>query len=261
MDMKSAHNELILAAVAGTILFFILIAFCISYIVIYRKKRREDRQIMQDFRKQLEEQLLQSRVEVQEQTFQHIGKELHDNIGQLLSSSLMLLNITERNLPEPPDTLLTANSTLAEGIVRLRSLSRSLDQEWLERFNLHNNLAEEVQRINSSGAISVTYEDGDQLPLSADQQIMLFRIVQEGIQNAIKHAQPTAIHIASRLEGDHFSISIMDNGKGFNTDIVTHGMGLNNMRHRSRLLGGNISWKALPPSGTMVQINLPIKQS
>ena len=96
-----------------------------------------------------EQELLQSKLETQEQTFQQIGKELHDNVGQLLSTSRMLLGLTERSLPNPPDTLLTANATLGEAISELRSLSKSLDKEWLEQFSFTDNLQTEISRINA----------------------------------------------------------------------------------------------------------------
>jgi signal transduction histidine kinase len=249
-------HEIVLAVVLGTIMFFILAAFSISYIVTYKRKRREHQVEMRENRRQFESQLLQSRVEVQEQTFQLIGKELHDNVGQLLSTARMLLGLTEK----PPDTLITANETVAEAIAQLRSLSKSLDKEWLEQFNFTENLQYEMQRINCSDTVKAVYDNQFTTKLQPDEQIILFRIVQEAIQNAIRHGQPNNILIRTFREEDKFNITIADDGKGFDLKANSDGMGLANMKHRTMLLGGIALWKSTPGAGTIVTITLPFKE-
>lgn len=204
-------------------------------------------------------QLTQSRIEVQELTYQHIGKELHDNVGQLLSTSRMLLGLTERSLPAIPDTLLTANETLARAINELRSLSRSLDKEWLEQFSFADNLEMEIDRINAGGYIAADYHQEIPLFLRADEQIILFRIVQEAIQNAIRHGLPHHIFISVSISGNDYLIAIKDDGHG-NLPEQNTGMGMLNMKHRTNLLGGEIHWHPTPGKGTTVVITLPVKQ-
>ena len=212
-----------------------------------------------EFKNQFEKQLLQSQIEVQEQTFQQIGKELHDNVGQLLISSRMLLGVTERNMENPPDTLRTATATLGQAINELRSLSKSLDKEWLEQFNFSENMQTEVGRINAGNEIKASYLLQGTIQLKPDEQIILFRIVQEAIQNAIKHAEPEYIAISADYQGNIFCIRIADNGAGFEIKKNSNGMGLGNMKHRTALLGGSIHWEKLPQGGTEVVIRLPIK--
>lgn len=254
------YNELILAVIIGTIVFFILAAFSISYFLIYKRKRKEHQMEISEFKKQFASQLLQSQVEVQEQTFQQIGKELHDNVGQLLSTSRMLLGLTERNLSNPPDTLLTANATLGQAINELRSLSKSLDKEWLEQFSFTDNLQTEISRINAGNGVLAEFMTVDALPLASDEQIILFRIVQEAIQNAIKHGQPENMLIQIKLEENNFCITISDDGTGFTPRETGNGMGMSNMKHRTSLLGGSITWNSIPGQGTTVCIFLPIKK-
>lgn len=209
-------------------------------------------------KEQFQNQLLQSRIEVQEQTFHHISRELHDNVAQLLSSSRMLLGLTERSLADPPDTLKTANATLAEAINELRSLSRSLDNEWLARFRLEENLENEINRINAGDQIRVTYEHRSSPELPADKQIILFRIVQEALQNAVKHSSASAVRITSEQTADSYLVSISDNGNGFHPDSAPQGLGLKNMQQRTALLGGSIEWKTGNEKGTTVKIKIPV---
>lgn len=260
--MNSPHiQEIMLAAIAGTILFFLLTAFCISYIVIYRKKKRKHTEELHTFKRDFQQQLLQSQVEVQEQTYSALSKELHDNIGQLLSTSRMLLGLTERDLVNPPDTLLTANATLAQAISELRSLSKSLDNDWLRQFSFMDNISAETERTNKAGCvIQADLNALEQLQLASDEQLILFRIVQEGIQNALKHARPGQITLTATAGEGSVTILIRDDGGGFQA-TEQPGMGITNMKHRSTLLGGHINWLTAPGQGTTIQLILPLKRN
>lgn len=252
-------NEIIWAVVAATALFVLLIAFCISYVLIYRRKRKEHQNELQLFKNEFENQLLKSTIEVQESTFQQIGQELHDNVGQLLSTSRMLLGLTERALKTPPDTLLTANATLAQAIGELRSLSKTLDKDWLAQFSFSENLQTEIDRINAGDVIRAEVINCIDPDLSRQQQIMVFRIVQEAIQNAVKHAKPTKIVIEMKELDTGLEITITDDGSGMSASL-TGGLGIKNMKHRTRLLGGSIHWNSNIGVGTTVCVLLPVKQ-
>ncbi|WP_164972656.1 sensor histidine kinase [Lacibacter luteus] len=210
-------------------------------------------------KEEFEKQFLKSQFEVQEQTFQQIGKELHDNVGQLLSTSRMLIGLTERELQNPPDTLLTANATLGQAINEIRSLAKSLDKEWLERFSFSENIQTMIERINAAKDIVVEYIQSVELPLRSDEQIILFRIVQEAIQNAVKHAGPTNMRIAVEANENIYLITVSDNGRGFDVGSVSKSMGLANMEHRVQLLQGTIHFNSIAEGGTTVAIRLPLK--
>ncbi len=255
------EKEIVFAAVIATVIFFILLAFSITYFLIYRRKRKEHETELTMFKDQFNQQLLQSRIEVQEQTFQQIGKELHDNVGQLLSTSRMLIGLTERELQTPPDTLLTANATLGQAINEIRSLAKSLDKEWLEQFSFTENIQTLVERINAGKRIAAEYIQTTDLSLKNDEQIILFRIVQEAIQNAVKHAGATNMRIQVTQEGQQFNITVSDNGNGFDVNSVAKSMGLTNMQHRVELLMGTMFINSIPGKGTTIAIQLPLKQN
>ena len=240
------------------IVVILLIALFITVIIYMRYKRNEDIRQREDMQKDFEEALLRSQIEVQEQTFEQIGKNLHDNVGQLLSSAKMLLGLTEKKLGLVPESFHTATGAVSQAILELRFLSRALDKEWLQLFNFTENLKAEIDRINSGGSIEAIFTYRSSVELLPSEQIILFRIVQEAIQNAIKHANPTHIEIRLITEGGKILISIRDNGKGFTfTPINT--MGVNNMKQRVKLLGGSIEWQSVADTGTTVTIVLPIK--
>ncbi len=241
---------------------FVMVAlFVINYVIYFKRKKETMTEEHLKIKEAFQTQLLQSRIEVQEQTFQQIGKELHDNVGQLLSTSRMLIGLTEREMQNPPDTLLTANATLGQAIHEIRSLAKSLDKEWLERFSFAENIQTLIERINAGSKVDVEYLQSVELPLRSDEQIILFRIVQEAIQNAIKHASPAHMRIAVTEDGKHYFITVSDDGRGFDAASVTQSMGISNMQHRTQLLSGSILFNSIPGRGTTVSIRLPVKSN
>ncbi len=209
--------------------------------------------------KDFQDQLQKSQIETQEETFAILGKELHDNVGQLLNSAKLLIGVTQRKLTDAPDTLAIADETLGTAINELRSLSKSLNKEWLQQFNFIDNLQTEIKRINAAERLQIKLSYAAQLPLKSDEQIILFRIVQEALQNAIKHAQASRINIKITEELNLLSVVIEDDGKGFaGNEKQQSGVGLINMQHRSKLLGGSIQWNS-SPNGTVITIQLPVK--
>lgn len=209
--------------------------------------------------KEFEKQLVQAQVEVQEQTFGELGRELHDNVGQLISSAKLLLGMTERNLSQPPETLLTAQDTLGRAMQSLRALSKSLNTEWLKQFNVIENLHVEAERINAANTLRLNIQSSvSKIPLQPEQQVMLFRIIQEAIHNSMKHARAKSISIIIDTIGNDLQVIIADDGKGIDASSKSKGVGIMNMRHRIDLLHGTIKWHSEPGNGTTIEINLPL---
>src|ERR1044072_6711972 len=118
------------------------------------------------------EELLLAQLETQEYSFNQISQELHDNIGQLLSSTKLLLNIATMKMENVPDTIKTAEQTVGKAIQDLRSLSKSLDKEWLHQFNFIENLEAEKNRINAARTIEVQLiSQYEKLPLEPEAQV------------------------------------------------------------------------------------------
>lgn len=230
-------------------------ALLIMTLVFTRKKQNESYLKEQRMTARFESQLLQSQVEIQEATFKHIGKELHDNVGQLLSTTKMLLGITEINLADVPDTLRTANATLGKAIQELRLVSRSLDKEWLEQFDFLANIREEIQRINAGGTVKAVLKCDVPIEMQPNEQIILYRIVQEAIQNALRHAEPDKLEIVITKSENILHVEVCNNGKPLPASFS--GMGTNNMKKRAQLFDGEVTWRA-EQNQTVVRIDLPI---
>lgn len=206
-------------------------------------------------------ELLQSQLETQEHSFNNISRELHDNIGQLLSSTKFLLNIAAMELQNIPDTFKTAEHTIGKAIKDLRLISGSISNEWLHNFNLIESINAEKERINTAKKVEVEFtSDYEQLPIEPENQVMLFRIIHEAIHNSLKHAAPKNIVIQLKKSTQNIVIIIEDNGRIIDFHSKKETYEFHKMKHRTELLGGNIEWKSDIEKGTTIIINIPIKK-
>jgi signal transduction histidine kinase len=260
--MLPVKQDLFIAVTFITSLITIMGLVIVAAIISYKKKQDAHLHQLKLMKEEYDKQLMWSQIEMQEEAFAHLGQELHDDIGQLLSSTKLLINVTQRNMAIVPDTLLTAEATLSTAIHHLRALSKSFSRQWLDQFSLIENLKAEIDRINASKEIKVKFShDVLILPLQAEPQIILFRIIQEAIQNCIKHARPQIIDISIRESNQQLIVIIADDGGGFDKDSMSDkGIGIRNMQHRTKLLKGEISWEVTTAGGTAVLINLPLSQ-
>ena len=255
-------SQVVIAVLFATALLMLLAFFLLFFFIRYRSRSNEYIRERDNLKKEFDQILLKSQIEVQENTFAALGQELHDNIGQLLVSTKALIGITQRKITEPSDTLNIAEETLSKTINEVRSLSKSLDKEWLQQFNFLDNLQTEVQRINAMQTIKVNFSHTEKLLLPPEEQIILFRIVQEALQNSIKHSQAQNIDINLSHSGSSLIVNITDDGKGFKEESLTSsGLGMKNMKHRTQLLGGTIDWKSSVNEGSTVILKLPVKKS
>ncbi len=254
MDKK----EVIFAVLFFTTVLVLLAFFLLFFLVRYRYKSNAYIRERERLKKDYEQALMQARIEVQENTLLSLGYELHDNIGQLLSAAKMYLNTFKYKMHDVPPLLTATEETLQKAITEVRSLSRSVDKEWLQQFSIIENLRTEVKRINASQAMQISFTHPDKIFISPDKQIILFRIIQEALQNGIKHSLAKNFCIDFRAADNNLLIKIIDNGKGFDYTLEPQtGSGLKNMKHRTKLLGGTIEWKLLPERGMAVIIDLP----
>lgn len=258
--MQTGAVLVILAIIIVLIFFGVVVILVLLYYSNKKKKIIEEKLLLET---QFKQQLLQSQLETQEHSFHQISQELHDNVGQLLSSAKLLLTIGSKELPVVPDAITIAEQTVAKAIQDLRSLSKSLNSEWLHQFNIIENLQAEKQRINAARNIQVSLQtEYQQLPLETEAQVMLFRVVQEALQNSIRHASPEHINIEIKNTDGHFELSIKDDGAGFDVESVKNeSLGLRNMEHRVQLLGGNILWQSAAGEGTCIYIKLPVNNT
>ena len=198
---------------------------------------------------------------VPEDTLAVFSRELHDNVGQLLSTAKIFLALTEQMLDVVPPPFRTACEILAKATSEVRLLARCSNQEWVTQFDLKENLKLEAERINRCGQITLMLHIPNKpIPLPAEAQVSIFRIIQEGIQNIFRHACANSIEICVTYLEQSITITISDNGCGFSEEQLNSkcGIGVLNMRQRAKVLKGLIAWKSIPGCGTEVTVSIPL---
>lgn len=250
-------KEALLAIIFVTVVLFLLVGFLFFVLILYRRKRKRVIAEQELTASVFTNQLLISQIEVQETTFHQIAGELHDNIGQLLSTALMLVGITQRQMQAIPESLQSAGDTLSKAIQELRFLSKVLDKDWLQQFNIIDNIQNQVDRINAGGVIKAFFESDGEPVLSSEHKIMLFRIMQEAIQNAIKHASAQTLHIKLLTVENSYIAQVNDDGAGMSLNTESLGSGMKNMKQRTEILGGRLDININSGGGTAITVNIP----
>ncbi|MCO6498144.1 MAG: hypothetical protein J5I50_10825, partial [Chitinophagaceae bacterium] len=176
------------------IVIFILIFFAIMFMVfLARNNARKNRLLFENERikKEYEETLLNSRLEIQEYTFNYVSREIHDNIGQMLSLARLQLNGIES-----PDDIENTDELLGKAIADLRLLSHTLNTNHIKEKGLIPSVEELLNQFERSGKFKTHITLPEQsFHLSDDNELIVFRVIQELLNNISKHAQASEISI------------------------------------------------------------------
>ena len=202
-------------------------------------------------------------VDAQEQERRNISRELHDEVGQTLSALLVELgNVSAHVPPDQPalgERLQSARKLGEESVNAVRNMSLLLRPSMLDDFGLVPALHWQAREVSRRTGMNVTVEAED-LPdtLPDEHKTCIYRLVQEALNNATKHSGASTVKITVDERPQLLTVSIADNGKGFNTR-TTRGMGLAGMEERVRHLKGTLTIQSAPREGTRIAVELPLK--
>ncbi len=263
--MQTENSDVILLVITTTVILLLLLAFIAAVLFLYQKKNILYYKELEDVKNTYDKNILQTQLEMQEQTFQDISREIHDNIG--LSLTLAKLQLNTINFSEKNKIIESVDSSIdliSKAIRDLSDVSKSLNSELIKNNGLYNTLKNETDKICVSGKYAIDFtEEGDTVFLSAEKELILFRIAQEALNNILKHASANFIAIKLRYEPAYVSLFIEDNGVGFDTSEIEKrrsgkiNNGLTNMRTRTGILGGTLSIESSTGNGTKIFITTP----
>lgn len=252
--MDQLSQGIVITIIAALFLALVAVGIVVL-ILVYQKKQI-------GFQKEKEKQLMASRLETQEQTFREISQELHDNIGQALT--LVKININTIDFEKKQDAvekLAGSKVLLTAALKDLRNLAKSLSTDFIHDTGLEKAVQQQLQLLQRTGhyathlsVSSATYR------LPAAHELILFRMVQELLNNIVKHADATAITVSMDYQEDKLIVKVQDNGKGFDADSRDQtgaaGLGLRNVHNRAKLINGVLTFKSAPQQGTTAIIEL-----
>ena len=204
---------------------------------------------------EFEQTLLKSQLEIQEHTFNHISREIHDNIGQVLS--LVRINLNTLKAPGDMEKMELMDELMGKAITDLRSLSHSLDADHIRNKGWVVAVTKLLNDLQKTGKYKTHIQQDEDLPaLGNDKPIILFRMIQEAINNIIRHAAADTIYLDAKKENDKLIVRVRDNGKGFDVSKNSGGVGLQNLKNRSKMIGADLSIKSEKGKGTIVTVSI-----
>lgn len=201
-------------------------------------------------------EMAQNVILAQEAERKKLGEELHDNINQLLSVIKLYIE-NARTVPEHAEEMLRKSSEyLLKVIDEIRLLSRSLIPPMLRDIGLLEAIREMVKTIVEASKIQIHIQsDGfDETLLSESQKLMVYRIIQEQLNNVIRHSRASEVEIKLSNQNKEFRILVTDNGRGFDQQHTKMGVGLNNIRNRLESTNGRMNVYSAPGKGCRLEI-------
>ena len=250
--LLSKDNHIKALTITAILIAFVAIGgFAFSY--YKRQKLKQENRIQTEIHKQ-QEIATKAVFDGEQQERIRIARDLHDSIGQMLSVVKMNLSATE-NADNP--TLQLVDKTIAE----VRNISHNLIPEELN-FGLFNALEDMCDKITAAGKTKTIFqvaEEVRQLKFSRQNELSIYRIVQEVLNNMIKHANATEIMLTIERLANHVILSIKDNGAGFDAAKINEskGLGWKNISARVHLLDGKMNIQSERLSGTKIEISIP----
>ncbi|MEO5892905.1 MAG: ATP-binding protein [Ferruginibacter sp.] len=263
--MQDKGNEIIVFIVVITIILLFLLSFIAAVLFLYQKKNILYYKQLEDVKNNYEKNILETQLEIQEQTFHDIGREIHDNIGLSLTLAKLQLNTIQYKNPDKTFADIESSIELiSKAINDLSDISKSLNSEAIKTQGLYNALKVEITKITRAGNHTIAFvEEGNIVFLDPNKELILYRIAQEVLNNILKHASASKIWINLVYDITTIKLTITDNGIGFEpseTEKCRTGKlhtGLNNIRTRTATLNGVHTIKSSSGNGTIISITAP----
>jgi two-component system, NarL family, sensor kinase len=266
--MHDSKSDIYFLVFASILLFFSLVFFIFVFFRHYRSKQRGNFSEKEAMKNSFQQELLRSQLEIQERTLQNISQEIHDNIGQVLSLAKLNLATADINQTEQlRQKIDDSRNLVGKAIQDLRDLSKSMNTDYVAEMGLSRSIEYELEMIKKTGSFETVFEiEGSLYPFDRQKELILFRIVQEVLNNIIKHAHATRIAVKLDYQPGFLSLNVLDNGQGFDPghareppddQKTSPGLGIKNMQNRALLIGANFSISSSQSWGTSVHIYLP----
>lgn len=255
VDLLIANN---IVVVNSWLAVTISITMFVGSVFIRKIFRLQDK--MDYLRKESEAKVLTAIVQTEEKERRSFARELHDGLGPLLSSVKMALSVLRNRQSKNSEALIqNSHRAVEEAIDTLREISNRLSPHALEDFGLVKAIHSYLQTINSFENLKLTFDSNLQdRRLNSKIELVLYRITGELVNNTLKHAEAKEAWINLLDYKTYIEFLYTDNGKGYNPDTRTEGLGLSSIRSRVISLDGRILNYSRPGQGCFIKVVIPV---
>lgn len=252
----------------GTLGMLVLAIGLISFVVFHQRRIIKYQKKLQRLEDEQQQILLNASIRWQEEERQRIAADLHDDAGPLLATARLYLNdnLVKQDIATQLQSIYNAKQIIDDTIQLIRNISHSLMPPTLKNFGLESAINDLFQKISGSGAINASSRFHEYKErMVAQKELLIFRVLQELVNNILKHSNASFIHLTQNILNDKFYIWVNHDGKGItqedfeNINKSSVGLGLKNIQSRMKVLNANILFEK-DPSQTFykVTIELPV---
>ncbi len=260
--MFKSDQEIYFTVIAGGAVMVMLVSIIIIAVIKYQNRIYKHRKEQAQLHAKFSQTLLESQLEIQEQTLRHISSELHDNLGQVASLIKINLFTIDVNEPDKANEKIENTKELTRQLLTdIKSLSVSLGSDRIAKAGLSQALETEVDRLNKTGQFVATFTEVGHLPiLDNDKATILYRMAQEVLNNMVKHSRAKKITVLLNASEKFITLTISDNGIGFSISekMNSGGAGLTNLQNRAALINAKLYMQSAPGEGSQTTIELPV---
>jgi len=255
-------NEFILFIVISVAIMLVFALGLIIFFSTSQKRIQSEKLTNQQIKIEFQKKLLESIIHTQEKERDRIARELHDDVGSKLNVIHLNLHLLKKAIAkgqDPEQILDHIRSSLDESIQTSRDISHELMPPVLSKFGIHSAMEELENTINRTGVVKLSINSQVEWKLNDDmQQLHMFRIVQELVQNALKHAQARNVNIEFEKKENLLCLNYFDDGVGFPKGEQTTGLGLDNLETRVQVLNGSWQINRSVQKGAEINIRIPL---
>ena len=254
-------TEIIIFVVIINLVLIIFISSILFFVFQQRKKKLLFLKEKDEMEKQHHLEILSTQLETQRQTMQFIGEEIHDSVAQKLTlASIYAQQLEFENQYDlVAEKIIPVNRIINNSIFELRQLSKNLTDAKLQYEDLASLIGHECEMINATGVCTAKLEIEKIPDLNIPMKSSLLRIVQEFLQNSLKHSGCKQILVKVTCLQEQLMVFMCDDGKGFILAEAAHtGIGLDNIRRRIQHLRGKYDLKSEPGKGTSLELVIPL---
>lgn len=261
-------NQFTLLITLGIAAMLLLVVGFLLIMVMSQKKKWLLQQEMSLLKEQQQNMLIEGAVRSEETERHRIAELLHDEVGALLSSSrIFLVEMNTQNLnEEDKKDHAKVKEMIDESIQKVRSISHNLHSTILKEFGLNEAIRHFMKKITGGSAITSHVELDEEYSIaSAETDLAIYRIIQELVNNLLKHAHPRQIDISSKLLNSSLELILHHDGEGLDQQqfeelrYKSGGLGLKNIQNRIILLKGNIHFEINKPGDCYIRLTIPVQ--
>ena len=252
----------------GTLGMLLLAIALVVFIVFHQRKVIKYQMQLQKMEEEQQKILLNASIRWQEEERQRIAADLHDDAGPLLATARLYLNenLLKQDMSTQLQSIYNAKQIIDDTIQLIRNISHSLMPPTLKNFGLESAVNDLFQKISGTGAINASSRFHDyRQRLVPEQELLVFRVVQELINNVLKHSNASFMHITQNIQDGRFYLRLHHDGRGITQDDFQKmnksslGLGLKNIQSRIKVLQGNINFeKDISQTYFKITIDIPV---